>query len=191
MTLILVALGLGITVVELNFGGFSNLFDFRTWSVAFDFGGFIVSVWVSFFFGLFGYSGGLGLFLFFEMTGRRDDSPQSIGVQLDGTKYSYWSYVMRQFLRGKSMWGYVIGVRVKPTNEKATDYANLVDVWETENTKIITWINNSVTHSIGALLAKYETAKEVWDHLERIYTQSDFAKQFSWRVISGRCDRIR
>ena len=81
-------------------------------------------------------------------------------------------------MRGKSMWGYVTGVRVKPTDEKTTDDANLVDLWETENAKIITWINNSVTHSIGALLAKYETAKEVWDHLERIYTQSNFAKQY-------------
>jgi hypothetical protein len=27
-------------------------------------------------------------------------------------------------------------------------------------------------------LAKYETAKEVWDHLQRLFTQSNFAKQY-------------
>jgi len=27
-------------------------------------------------------------------------------------------------------------------------------------------------------LAKYETAKEVWDHLQRLFMQSNFAKQY-------------
>ncbi|XP_075494786.1 uncharacterized protein LOC142532357 [Primulina tabacum] len=68
---------------------------------------------------------------------------------------------------------YVTGVRVKPTDDQANDYAALVDNWEADNSKIITWINNSVTHSIGVQLAK-----EVWDHLARLYTQSNFAKQY-------------
>ncbi|XP_075475089.1 uncharacterized protein LOC142505850 [Primulina tabacum] len=76
------------------------------------------------------------------------------------------------------MWSYVTGVRVKPTDDQTNDYAVLVDNWEADNSKIITWINNSVTHSIGVQLAKYETAKEVWDHLARLYTQSNFAKQY-------------
>ena len=56
--------------------------------------------------------------------------------------------------------------------------AVLIDTWEENNAKIITWINNSVEHSIGMQLAKYETAKEVWDHLQRLFTQSNFAKQY-------------
>ncbi|XP_073036801.1 uncharacterized protein [Primulina eburnea] len=112
------------------------------------------------------------------MASRKDDSIQSISIQLDGKNYTYWSYVMKNFLRGKSMWNYVTGVRVKPTDDQANDYAGLVDNWEADNSKIITWINNSVTHSIGVQLAKYETAKEVWDHLARLYTQSNFAKQY-------------
>jgi hypothetical protein len=54
----------------------------------------------------------------------------------------------------------------------------LIDTWEANNAKIITWINNSVEHSIGTQLAKYETTKEVWDHLQRLFTQSNFAKQY-------------
>ncbi|XP_073154102.1 uncharacterized protein [Henckelia pumila] len=112
------------------------------------------------------------------MAGRKDDSLQSISVQLDGKNYSYWTYVMKNFLRRKSMWGYVTGVCVKPADIKAADYAKSLDTWEADNAKIITWINNSVTHSIGAQLAKYETAKQVWDHLSKLYTQSNFAKQY-------------
>ncbi|KAJ9544353.1 hypothetical protein OSB04_024060 [Centaurea solstitialis] len=98
----------------------------------------------------------------------KDDSLQSISTQLDGKNYSYWSYVMKKKLRGKNMWGYVTGTSSKPTDEKATNYLSLVDSWETDNSKVITWINNSV----------YDTAKEVWDHLEILYTQSNFAKQY-------------
>ena len=68
------------------------------------------------------------------------------------------------------MWGYVTGTRIKPTDKKAIDYAESLDAWEADNSKIITWINDFVTHSIGARLAKFEIAKEVWDHLARLYT---------------------
>ena len=40
-------------------------------------------------------------------------------------------------------------------------YATLIDVWEANNANIISWINNSVEHSIGTKLAKYETTKKV------------------------------
>jgi hypothetical protein len=75
------------------------------------------------------------------------------------------------------MWGYVSGTSVIPRN---TDkgYPALIDVWEANNTNIITWINNSIKHSIGMQLAKYETTKEVWDHQQKLFTQSNFTKQY-------------
>jgi len=58
---------------------------------------------------------------------KRDDSLQSVNVRLDGKNYSYWSYVMRNFLKGKKMWGYVKGTYVifRNTNE---GYAALIGV---------------------------------------------------------------
>ncbi|GKE23221.1 hypothetical protein Tco_1434733, partial [Tanacetum coccineum] len=90
---------------------------------------------------------------FVMMAIRKDDSLQSISVQLDGTK-------------------------TKPVDGDGDNYAVLLDTWEVDNSKVITWINNSVTPSIGAQLAKYDSAKAVWDHLARLYTQSNFAKQY-------------
>ena len=72
------------------------------------------------------------------MTGRKDNSFQSINVQLDEKNYLYWSYAMNNFLRVKSMWAYVMSTRIKPTNKKATDYAKSLDAWKTDNSKIIT-----------------------------------------------------
>jgi hypothetical protein len=37
------------------------------------------------------------------MATKKDD----LLVRLDGKNYSYWSYVMRNFLKGKKMWGFV------------------------------------------------------------------------------------
>ena len=60
------------------------------------------------------------------MATERDDSLQSVSVRLDEKNYSYWSYVMRKFLKGKKLWGYVNGTCVKPksTND---DYATKLD----------------------------------------------------------------
>jgi hypothetical protein len=107
----------------------------------------------------------------------RNDSLQSVSVRLDGKNYSYWSYVMRNFLKGKKMWRYVSGTYVFLKNTEEGDVV-LIDIWEANNAKIITWINNSVEHSIGTQLAKYKTTKEIWDHLQRLFTQSNFAKQY-------------
>jgi hypothetical protein len=79
---------------------------------------------------------------------KKDDSFQSVSVRLNGKNYSYWSYVMRNFLKGKKMWGYVSGTYVIPNNTEEGD-AVLIETWEANNAKIITWIHNSVEHSIG------------------------------------------
>ncbi|XP_057773729.1 uncharacterized protein LOC130993022 [Salvia miltiorrhiza] len=112
------------------------------------------------------------------MTSERDDSLQSINVRLNGKNYSYWSYVMKNFLRGKKLWGYVSGTHCKPIEENNAKYVEELDSWEVCNSKIITWINNSVENSIDMQLAKYDTAKEVCEHLGKLYTQSNFARQY-------------
>ena len=126
-----------------------------------------------------------------------DDSLQSISVRLDGTNYTYWSFGMKNFLKGNKMWKYVFGSTFKPEKSEDTEkYDELLDVWDTNNSKIITWINNSVEHRIGMQLARYETAKEVWDYLQRLYVRSNFAVQYQLEVpdkadVSGKgvCQR--
>lgn len=53
-----------------------------------------------------------------------------------------------------------------------------METWDVSNSKILTWINNSISQSIGVQLAKYDIAKEFWDHLKRVYVQSNFAKWY-------------
>jgi len=65
------------------------------------------------------------------------------------------------------MWDYVSCVKATTIDTKTDDYATVLEIWkrEADNSKIITWINNSITHSIDAQLAKYDTPKEICDHL--------------------------
>ena len=64
----------------------------------------------------------------------RDNSLQFVSVRLDGKNNLYWSYVMRNFLKGKNLWGYVTRTWVKP---KSIDKGYVVDIdtWEAKNTK--------------------------------------------------------
>ena len=79
---------------------------------------------------------------------------------------------MKHFLIGKHMWGQIDGTSNRPTD------VTLLGPWTVNNSKIITWINNSVIASIGIQLTKFEDAKDIWDFLKSLYTQSDFAKQY-------------
>ena len=89
---------------------------------------------------------------------------------------------MRNFLTGKKLSGYVIGTCVKPKSINE-NYAAELDTLEANNSKIITLINNYVEHSIGACLAKYETTKEVFGHLQRLYTlNQNFQSSINWRL---------
>ena len=64
-----------------------------------------------------------------------------------------------------------------PKNTEERDDA-LIEAWEANNAKIITWINNFIENSMGTQLAKYKTTMEVWDHLQRLFTQLNFAKRY-------------
>jgi len=59
------------------------------------------------------------------------------------------------------MWGYILGVKAKPIDNKVDDYATTLGVREVDNSKIIIWVNNFVTHLISSQLTKYDIAKEV------------------------------
>jgi len=90
----------------------------------------------------------------FIMATRKDDSFQSISVQLDGKNYSFKS-CYEKFLCGKSMYGYVSGVKAKRIDTNVDDYTTALKVWKIDNSKIITWVNNYVTRSIGKIWYYY------------------------------------
>ncbi|XP_028085425.1 uncharacterized protein LOC114286457 [Camellia sinensis] len=90
-----------------------------------------------------------------------DDKLQAIITKLDGTNYSYWSHVMKNFIMDKGMWNYMIGVTIRPTESQETEAD--VAKWDKENAQILTWFHNSVQTTNGMNFSKYSTSKQLLD----------------------------
>ncbi|XP_028114168.1 uncharacterized protein LOC114312155 [Camellia sinensis] len=107
-----------------------------------------------------------------------EDKIQAIKCKLTSDNYTYWSSVMRNFLLGRKKWGYVSGSIPRPSDPKQEEYLPSCDTWDCDNAQVLTWFHNSVDDRIGMMFSKYSTAKEVWDYLQSVYHQSNFAKRY-------------
>ncbi|XP_026415881.1 uncharacterized protein LOC113311255 [Papaver somniferum] len=110
---------------------------------------------------------------------------QHITAKLDGTNYTHWFFLMKSFLKGKSMWKYIDGTETKPKEstsiikDKGTEtLASSLETWETNNHKIPTWIGNTLITSISMQLTSFEVAKDAWDFFSKRYTQINFAQRY-------------
>ncbi|CAN1804463.1 hypothetical protein LINPERHAP1_LOCUS23930, partial [Linum perenne] len=74
--------------------------------------------------------------------------------------------------RGKI--GYLTGATVKPEEGKSE-----FDVWDAENSMVMTWLVNSMMPEIGANFLGYATAKELWNDVSSTY--SDLGNQSQMR----------
>lgn len=45
---------------------------------------------------------------------------------------------MKNFLKGKNMWGYIAGTQLKPVKENNKKFTEELDVWDVNNSKTIT-----------------------------------------------------
>lgn len=76
------------------------------------------------------------------------------------------------YVRGKGLWSHLDDVSKAPTEKTA------LDVWETKDAQIITWILNSIDPQMINNLRSFSTAQEMWNYLKRIYNQDNSAKRF-------------
>ncbi|XP_026425328.1 uncharacterized protein LOC113321639 [Papaver somniferum] len=114
------------------------------------------------------------------------ENSQPITVRFDGINYNHWSFLMRSFLKGKSMWKYVDGIEKKPTTsssvgkgkENETQKKDPKEEWDINNHRILTWIGNTIIPSISMQLTSFEVAKDAWDFLSKRYTQINFAQRY-------------
>lgn len=101
------------------------------------------------------------------------DKGEILAVKLDGKNYSIWRFHFQYFVKGKGLWCYVDGSVPKPSDEGKD-----LQQWSTDNAKVITWILGSVDMSIGIPMRGFDTAKEMWDYLEKVYQQSNHTRKF-------------
>ena len=91
-----------------------------------------------------------------------DKSEHSL-IKFNGTNYTSWAFQFQIYLKGKELWGHIDGTDPKPVED-----VNVVSKWETNDTKIMTWLQGSVDPQYILNLRPYKTAKGMWDYLKQV-----------------------
>ncbi|CAN1143679.1 hypothetical protein LINPERHAP2_LOCUS13722, partial [Linum perenne] len=89
------------------------------------------------------------------------------------------------YVRGRGKIGYLTGAAKKPEEGKPK-----FDVWDAENSMVMTWLVNSMTTEIGTNYLGYATANELWDDVNSTY--SDMGNQSQFLVgLNAELDEVR
>ena len=99
-------------------------------------------------------------------------SAETLGIRLTGKNYTTWEFQFRMFLKGKELWGHIDGSSTTSGTEKE------ISQWETNDSRIISWILASIEPHMVNSLRSFNTAKEIWNFLKRIYHQHNTARRF-------------
>lgn len=102
------------------------------------------------------------------------DKIDTLTVKFNGTNYFLWEFQFRNFVQGQELWDFVNGSSKKPSSDKLEELKN----WTSKNARVISWVLHSVEPSIAINLRAYQTAADMWSHLQRIYHQEYDAQSF-------------
>ncbi|OVA20285.1 hypothetical protein BVC80_157g86 [Macleaya cordata] len=92
-----------------------------------------------------------------------------VSVKLDSTNYILWRAQFLPLLRGYKLMKYVDGSYPCPTTLNADGTPNLqYDAWQQQDQVLLGWLLSSLSDSILASVARYETAHEVWVAIEKL-----------------------
>ena len=97
-----------------------------------------------------------------------------IPIKFNGHNYMSWSFHLKNFVEGEGLFVYFDGTITKPSTPSTTDSKALA-TWSKENTKVITWMLNSIDSSLVVALQAHTTAADMWAHLKKIYHQTNKA----------------
>lgn len=97
----------------------------------------------------------------------------SVGKLQGSSDYRAWRRSMEISLAAMRKLGFVTGVVKKDTEDEAKG-----EQWETCNSMVIAWIHASVSEQIKKTILYYNTAKEVWKHLESMYNVTNGSRKY-------------
>ena len=125
----------------------------------------------------------MGVFILERMAlenGAGKPSTKTFPIKLTGKNYAAWEFQFRMFLKGKELWSHIDG-----SSSALTD-AKEVTRWEAKDARIVSWILASIEPQMVNNLRSFNTAKEMWDFLKRIYLQdnTDDVFNLNWREVS-------
>ncbi|KAG4980833.1 hypothetical protein JHK82_034082 [Glycine max] len=98
------------------------------------------------------------------------DKPTNLitGHKLNGQNYTQWVRSIKIFLPRKGREGYITGDSECPKKGVAN-----VQKWKLENSKVMSWLLNTMTNEIGENFMFYDTTKDIWDIVKEMYPNMD------------------
>lgn len=100
------------------------------------------------------------------------DKIDVIPVKFNGTNYVGWSFHLQHFVEGKGLVEFLHGTTTEPKDAEERH------TWSQNNSKVVTWILNSIDPSISLSLHSYKKASEMWTHLKTLYHQTNKARKY-------------
>ncbi|XP_075649850.1 uncharacterized protein LOC142620354 [Castanea sativa] len=105
------------------------------------------------------------------------DNPGNILVTqplLGMNNYQSWSRAMVLALTAKKKIGFVNGKIAKPEIDSP-----LYEDWESCNTMVLSWLINSMHVDVSSSIMYYETTREMWLELQRVFSQGNRPKIYN------------
>ncbi|XP_061359131.1 uncharacterized protein LOC133303265 [Gastrolobium bilobum] len=104
-------------------------------------------------------------------------SGDNLGMQItnhrmNGKNFLQWFQSVKLVIRAKGKMGYLQGKIKKPT-EDSPDY----DDWEINNSLVMAWLTNSMEPQIGQTYLFFDTAKEIWEAVQKNYSDLENTSQ--------------
>lgn len=98
------------------------------------------------------------------------DKNEIIPIKLNGKNYYGWAFHLKHFVAGKGLPSYLDGTVIREDRNAAA--------WDQNNSKVVTWILNSIDTCITLWLQSFSKASEMWTRLRSLYHQVNKAWKF-------------
>lgn len=93
-------------------------------------------------------------------------------VRMNDKNYSSWEFQFWMFVKGKELWNHLDGSFMVPADPIE------LGSWESKDAKVVSWLLSSIEPHMVNNLRSFNTAKEMWDLLWRMYHQDNSARKF-------------
>lgn len=101
-----------------------------------------------------------------------DNSSFQLTVEkLNGRNYREWAQSIKLVVEGKGRIGYLTGDMKKPVDPV------LLQKWKSENSMVMSWLVNSMAPSISKIYLFMATAKDIWDSVREMYSDTEDSSQ--------------
>ena len=113
-----------------------------------------------------------------------NDNPGNLitHTQLKGSNYEEWAKAIRISLRAKKKNGFIDDSIKQPTDD-----SNEVEDWWTVNSMIISWIFNTIEPSLRSTISYRETAKELLDDTQQLFSVRNGARVHQLKTEVSKC----